>query len=94
MSGIIRRTVYYYVKNDVTRFLDWATVTTGLGEMVEPFQANRRHTVNTNIIDWDPEDQIARIDGMERIDYNSHHLILGHGNAPLHGGVLVPRDGQ
>lgn len=94
MSGITRRTVYYYVKDGIVRFLDWASITTGLGAMVEPFQVNKRHSTGAAIIEFEPDDMIARIDEMERISFDHHRLILGHGDPALHGGVQIPRDGQ
>lgn len=94
MSGITKRTAYYYVKDGIVRFLDWATVITDLGTMVEPFQLNKRHSTGTPIIEFEADDQIARIDGMERISFDHHRLILGHGDPSLHGGVQIPRDGQ
>lgn len=94
MSGIIKRTIFYYIFNNTVRFLDWAVVETGLGQMVEPFQVNMRRSINVDQQDYDPEDMIARVDGMERISHGHNRLILGHGDPSLHGGVLIPRAGQ
>lgn len=91
--SIKRRTVYYDYTDDIVRFWDWATVETTIGHMVEPFHPGNRHATNTPFIEFDPTDEIARIDSIERHPIDKHMLLLSSGDQ-VHGGVQLPRDGR
>ena len=99
MSGILRRTIFIDVnrKNGTTyhKFWDWAIVTTGIGSMAEPFQAGQKYPHCTNLAqDYDPEDQMVRVDEIIYADPEPR-LLGGSGeDPPINGGVLMTRDGR
>lgn len=90
--SIQKRTIFFEKKANVPiRYSDFAMVTTTLGSMVEPFCfANRIFDYNT---DYDPTDQIARVDDMTGIDLDKEQLLLSGGDH-LHGGKLTMRTGR
>ena len=104
MSGITHRTVFAEFTKDSNgkkylRFADWALVQTGLGLMVEPFNANQRTTAagwgNQTAIDF--EDQIAMINFIEFVNADTLPTMLsgGSGHGPIiHGGNTIPRVGR
>ena len=94
--SILRRTVYYgdVDSSGAKRFLDFAIVTTTIGEMVEPFIVNQKHTPSQSFETHDPADEINRIDSVENIDLRNYTTLLSFGDASvLHGGDINPRVG-
>ena len=90
MSGISSRTVFYDVINNRVRFWDWAEVKTALGVMGEPTPTvNWYNNPGSDVIDFDPDDQMVRIDRLER---RSLHKQL-FSNQSLVGGKMWPRKG-
>jgi hypothetical protein len=92
--SIINRTVFYDNTGGVVRFWDWALVTTNLGTMAEPFNANMRVAVNTPVVEFDPTDEFVRIDEMRAMPIDASMLYLSGGSMQLHGGYQMPRDGK
>lgn len=92
--SITNRTVYYDVTDGIKRFWDWASVTTTIGSMVEPFVVNARVSKETPIIEFDPTDEIARIDEIKGRTIDKSLLVLSGGDYQLHGGYMMPRDGR
>ncbi len=93
--SIQRRTVFYDLTDGIVRFWDWALVTTTLGTMAEPFNANARHQLDTPAIEFDPTDEMCRIDEIRAVpsDFQSK-FMSGGSDTVLSGGVLIPRDGR
>lgn len=91
--SISRRTVFYDNTNGVKRFWDWALVLTDIGTMVEPFMVNNRF-YNGPSGEFDPTDEICRIDEIRSIPIDKQQLALSGGDHHLHGGVCIPRDGR
>ena len=95
---ILKRTVF--VERDsasggVHRFADFARVITPLGQMVEPFIAGQKLSVDTPIREYDATDEMCRIDGIEQIDSDKLPSQLGDGlQPPLHGGLQLSRTGR
>jgi len=93
MSDIVRRTVFYHRVNGAIKFLDWAVVTfnsseSELSRMVEPFMVNNRYGLKeSDLVDNDPTEPMARIDYMQKIrDADSLYKILSGGSdQALHG---------
>lgn len=93
MSTIQKRTVFYEKKEGQPfRFHDFAQVVTPLGVMVEPFLPNNKLTFG-NITDFDPADEMARIDVMQGIDMDREKLVLSDDEV-IHGGHCMPRTGR
>lgn len=94
MSGIKNRRVFYDTTGSLVRFTGWASVTTELGRMVEPFEMSA-HTANEPVIDREFDDMIARVDSMRRVDIHQFWRMLSSGvdDPPLHGGHQMPRVG-
>ena len=99
MSGIARRTVYFDTVGGVVRFWDWCEVKTGLGVMGEPTPVlNWYNSPNDDVIDFDPSDQMVRID---RLEHRSLHKPLfgaprgqiSNGPQNTVGGKMWPRKG-
>ena len=77
-SGVLKRTIFYGVHQGTIRFSDWANVVTSQGSCAEPYQANLRNSPGTPInVDFDPADQIVRIDEIEQIDLAKENLLWG-----------------
>lgn len=93
MSSIKKREVYYDNTGGIARFWDWAVVTTSLGTMVEPFLPNDRKLMGADFDDFDPTDEVARIDEIRAAPRDKSLLALSGGEHQLHGGVLNPRTG-
>ena len=95
MAVIQRRIVF--VDNSVSgviRFSDWAAVKTPIGYMVEPgFIVNNRHPIGIDMTDFDPTDEMNRIDDIQFIDMLQEKTVLSGGTA-LHGGPCMPRVGK
>ena len=91
--SITHRTVFFDDSTGVVRFSDWALVKTTLGTMVEVFNINQRNVTSVQLRDFDPTDEIARIDSIKRISLHREKLILSGGTQVLHGGIMQPRDG-
>ncbi len=92
--SILNRTVYHDDSRGISMFWDWATVTTTLGAMVEPFIAGQKFASNLPTVDFDPEDEISRIDSIRSMSLDKEQLILSGGNGHLHGGPTVTRTGR
>ncbi len=90
--SIQKRTIYYDVKNGNAMFLDWAKVTTTLGTMVEPFCVNQRHVHQTPFVNYDPEDEINRIDEIREMPAGKEQILLSGDDAGYHlmGGTHQP----
>ena len=91
--SILRRTVFYDNTGGFTRLWDWALVTTTLGTMVEPFDLSK-HQIDTPAIEYDPTDEISRVDEIRAADIDQSLLILSGGDTQLNGGTLIPRVGK
>lgn len=92
--SILKRTVLYDNTDGIVRFWDWALVTTTLGTMAEPFVANARHLLQQDFAQFDPTDEIARIDDMRESSIDISLLALSGGDGVLNGGAQLPRDGR
>lgn len=102
MSGIMRRTIFIDVisKNGdkFHKFWDWARVTTGIGNMAEPFHPGQKYPylqgTTTSIQDYDPEDMMGRIDNIEYHESEPRMLGGAGDDPPCCGGVLMTKDGR
>ena len=95
MSDIRKRVALYEVSGGKVRFQDWALVNTALGTMVEPFNANNRFSVDTQIPDFDFTDAGSKIDELKEINADTFLSMLAVGGAnQIHGGNLLPRVGR
>ena len=92
--SILKRTVFYDYTGGVVRFWDWAEVLTTVGTMVEPFTPGARYSPQTPTIEFDPTDEVVRIDEMRALDIDRSMLYLSGGENQLHGGYQMPRDGK
>lgn len=92
--SIQKRTVFYDNTGGVARFWDWALVTTTLGTMAEPFLPNARHQQHADFGQFDPTDEIARIDDIRSSSIDTSLLMLSGGDHALNGGAQLPRDGR
>jgi len=93
--SILNRTVYYDNTNGRAMFWDWAKVTTTLGTMVEPFIPGARHELHMDFENFDPDDEVNRIDDIRSMPIAKSQLILsGAGDQHLMGGVQSPRTGR
>ena len=90
--SILNRTVFYDFTNGQVRFWDWASVTTTLGSMAEPFLPNDRHGF-AQFRNFDPADEIAVINEVRACPVDIQQQTLS-GGYHLHGGPLVPRNGR
>jgi hypothetical protein len=91
--SILKRSVFYDNTGGIARFWDWAVVTTTLGAMVEPFSPNVRHSPGNSVLDFDPTDEIARIDSIRAAPRDKSKLMLSGGEHVLNGGDIHPRTG-
>lgn len=91
--SIQKRVCFYDDAGGFIRFWDWALTTTTLGTMVEPFLPNDRHQFGP-FDEFDPTDEIARIDEMRAASVDKQLLLLSGGQHQLHGGYQLPRDGR
>lgn len=92
--SILNRVAFYDKTGGVVRMWDWALCTTTLGAMAEPFCINNRHTPSSDLIAFDPTDQIARVDDIINMDIGKEKLVLSGGDHQLNGGTLMPRSGR
>lgn len=92
--SILKRTVFYDYTGGIARFWDWALTTTTLGTMAEPFQPNQRHQGNTEFLEFDPTDDVARIDEIRSSSVDTAMLTLSGGDHQLNGGYQLPRDSR
>lgn len=92
--SILNRTVFYDTSRGISMFWDWALVTTTLGVMAEPFVAGAKHVANTPLVDFEPEDEINRIDILRAMPLDKEQLVLSGGDDHLHGGATVTRIGR
>jgi hypothetical protein len=92
--SILKRTVFFDDTTGVVRFWDWAMVLTTLGTMVEPFRVDARFSTSTPISEFDPTDEICRIDEIRSMPVDQSMLHLSSGPHQLHGGYCHPRDGK
>ena len=96
--GILNRTIYYDDSDGYIRWMDWATVTTTIGAAVEPFLVQRIGVGADpgDLANYEFDDQIARVDSIERIDSHKFARILSGGidNPPVQGGNCLPRVGK
>jgi hypothetical protein len=91
--SIVKRTVLFDRTTDVIRFNDWAYVDTTIGPMGEPFFPNLRTSVSTPISDFDPTDEISRIDEMRALPVDLSLGYFSSGGQAI-GGYQMPRDGK
>lgn len=91
--SIQKREVFYDNTGGYVRFWDWAIATTTLGSMAEPFLPNDRHLPG-KFSEFDPTDEISRIDDMRASSVDKQLLTLSGGQHQLHGGSLLPRVGR
>jgi len=91
--SILNRTAYFDISGGVVRFLDWATVTTTLGGMTEP-HFHQRTGLGDEVINFDFEDEIARIDELKIMDARQQNQLLSGGDHALIGGHVHPRIGR
>ena len=93
--SILRRSVYYDNSRDKAMFWDWAKVTTTLGVMAEPFIVGAKFTANTPTVDFDPDDEINRIDEIRALPIDKEQLILSSSAVDhVMGGPTVTRLGR
>ena len=92
--SILNRTVYYDTSRGISMFWDWATVTTTIGAMVEPFIVGEKFAFDVATVDFDPEDEIARMDIIRAMPLDKEQLVLSGGDGHLHGGPTVTRIGR
>ena len=91
--SIQKRSMFYDDTGGYVLFWDWALVTTTLGTMAEPFLPNDRHQFGP-FDNFDPTDEIARIDDLRASSIDKQLLTLSGGQHQLHGGPQLPRDGR
>ena len=91
--SILNRTIFYDYTNEIASFWDWALVTTTLGTMVEPYTFSR-HGLEQETIQFDPTDEIVKINKIRAADRDKEQLILSGGDGHLNGGVMIPRNGR
>jgi len=89
--SIQKRTVFFDDTGGVARFWDWSLTTTTLGTMAEPFMPNARHQFGA-FTEFDPADEISRIDEIRASTVDKQLLVLSGGDRPLNGGYQLPRD--
>jgi len=104
--SIVKRTVLYEKKDGLPfRFSDWAlVVTTDIGSCVEPFcHAHKGFQQSSTTFEYDPTDEMTRIDLMQNIDITGETGLLsgfdGHESTDpaygaIHGGKMMPRNGK
>jgi len=92
--SILNRTIFYDNTRGLAMFWDWALVTTTLGVMAEPFVVGQKLTANNPLEDFDPEDEINRIDSIRAMPLHKEQLVLSGGDDHLHGGPTVTRVGR
>jgi len=92
--SIQARSVFFDNTNNIVRFWDWAIVTTTLGTMAEPFVVNERTQLNTPTIEFDPTDEMVRIDNIRAMPVGQSYNVLSGDDMPMHGGEQMPRDGR
>ncbi len=91
--SILKREVLYDYTGGIARFLDMAVCTTTLGTMSEPFSPNNRFNFG-NFQDFDPTDEINRVDCIRAINGDKAMLELSGGAHQLIGGVMNPKVGR
>lgn len=91
--SILKREVFYDDTGGIVRFWDWALALTTLGTMAEPFMPNDRAKID-GISEFDPTDEIARIDSMRASSIDRQLQTLSGGTDALIGGPLNPRNNQ
>jgi hypothetical protein len=89
--SIQRRSIFYDNTGGIVRMWDWALVTTTLGTMAEPFSPNARHTIGNEFPEFDPADEINRIDEIRATPIDVSLLVLSGGETQIHGGAQLPR---
>lgn len=89
--SILHRTVYYDITNGISMFWDWCQVSTTIGTMVEPFIVGAKFATNTPLGEFDPNDEIARIDTIRSAQLDTEGKYLSGGQGHLHGGSTLPR---
>lgn len=91
--SIVKRTVLIDRTTDVIRFNDWAYVDTTIGPMGEPFLPNARVSTCTPVSEFDPTDEIARIDDIRALPVDLSFGYFSGGGQAI-GGYIMPRDGK
>ena len=90
--SILKRTCYYDNSRGRAMFWDWAKVTTPLGVMAEPYIAGLKFSHNLPTVDFDPDDEINRIDEIRALPIDKEQLILSSSAVDhLMGGPTVTR---
>ena len=92
--SILKREIIYDNTGGFVRFADWALVTTTLGVMAEPFLPNDRHITSAPFDEFDPTDEMARIDSIRCVPQDRHPHYFSGGDHALNGGPLHPRNGS
>ena len=92
--SILKRTAFYDQTGGFVRMWDWALTMTTLGAMAEPFCINNRKSPDSDVIAFDPTDQIARVDELINMDIGKEKLVLSGGDHQLNGGTMMPRAGR
>ena len=91
--SILNRTVYYDNTGGTAMFWDWAKVTTTLGVCAEPFFPGQRSQANLDYENFEPNDEINRIDIIRALPIDKAQVILSGGdNQHTMGGVQSPRN--
>lgn len=91
--SIVKREVFYDNSGGYARFWDFALVQTSLGAMVEPFVPGSPKPPDSDVENFDPTDEIARIDSISAKPRDIEKRFLFGEEQSLHGGDLRPRVG-
>jgi len=93
--SILRRTIFIEKDNSrplegtYHRICDFALVSTTLGTMMEPFRPFAKNANGTNIANYDPTDEMSRIDDIQFINLDKHMTLLSGGGESIHGGLTL-----
>ena len=90
--SILKRTVFVDNRDGRLMFWDWAQVMTSIGSMAEPFLPGGRWNVNQDFEDFDPDDEINRIDEIRALPIDKEQIILSSDYSM--GGTGSPRIGR
>ena len=92
MSILKRSVLYTKTEKKPYRFIGWAICTTTLGAMLEPFEINSHHSPSKGWIDFDPSDEITRVDELQNVDGGKEELLTSFGETmAVLGGDRYPR---
>lgn len=94
MAAIHKRTIFFEIDKltGVHRLCDFARVTTDIGTMLEPrTELFLRSAPGDPFDEFDMEDEMSMVTGVEGIDLDREKYIVGDG---VTGGCLSPRSGR